>query len=166
MHNYLDSTQMGLYIGATLHEVANVVGAGGAISPEVASIAVTTKMIRVILLVPLLLLIPYLLTHNHQRGRKRALHIPWFAFMFLAMVVLNSYIHPLFDGILGVQMVDLAVQNIQFICSLALLFAMSALGVQIDMKKFLSSGGKAFSLALLLFVILVIGGFFLVRFLV
>lgn len=166
LHNYLDSTQMGLYIGATLHEVANVVGAGGAISPEVASIAVTTKMIRVILLVPLLLLIPYLLTHNHQRGRKRALHIPWFAFMFLAMVVLNSYIHPLFDGILGVQMVDLSVQNIQFICSLSLLFAMSALGVQIDMKKFLSSGGKAFSLALLLFVILVIGGFFLVRFLV
>lgn len=163
LHNYLDSTQMGVYIGATLHEVANVVGAGGAISPEVANVAVTIKMIRVILLVPLLLILPLLITRDSQKSGKQKLSIPWFAFLFLAMVVLNTYIHPLFDRMLGSDSVNSAVHSIQFICSLALLFAMSALGVQIDIKKFINSGGKAFSLALILFVFLVFGGFALVK---
>lgn len=64
---------MGVYIGTTLHEVANV--------------AVTIKMIRVILLVPLLLILPLLITRDSQKSGKQKLSIPWFAFLFLAMVV-------------------------------------------------------------------------------
>lgn len=50
--------QEGFYIGATLHEVANVVGAASAISPESEKVALIIKMIRVLLLVPTLFLLP------------------------------------------------------------------------------------------------------------
>ena len=44
--------------------------------------------------------------------------------------------------------------------------AMSAIGLQIDFKKFAESGGRAFTLGLILFVILYAGGFLLVKFFV
>lgn len=163
LHNYFNDSQMGVYIGATLHEVANVVGAGDAISQEASSAAITVKMIRVILLVPLLLLVPYMMTHNHQAGRKRNLHIPWFAFMFLFVVVLNSYIYPLTEGFIPADLVSQSIDGLKFLCSLSLIFAMSALGLQIDLKKFLESGGKAFGLAFVLFIVLMILGFILVK---
>ncbi|RDU72831.1 YeiH family putative sulfate export transporter [Helicobacter anseris] len=166
LNQYLSESQMGIYIGATLHEVANVVGAGGAIGDSASASAITVKMIRVILLVPLLLLIPYLMMQSHHVGRKRSLHIPWFAFMFLGVVILNSYIYSLSSFILDPQKVTSIIDGLKFICDLALIFAMSALGLQIDIKKFLSSGGKAFGLAFFLFIILLVGGFFLTKLLV
>ncbi len=165
LHHYLDATQMGVYIGATLHEVANVVGAGDAISIEASKAAITVKMVRVIMLVPLLLLVPYFITHSHQAGRKRSLDIPWFAFMFLAVVGLNSSL-PLLYGFIPEQVVMSTTDALRFVCDLALIFAMAALGLQIDMKKFLGSGGRAFGLAFVLFVVLLVGGFFLTKFLV
>lgn len=45
---------MSVYIGLVLHEVANVVGAASSISDESAAVAIIIKMIRVILLVPVL----------------------------------------------------------------------------------------------------------------
>ena len=42
------------------------------------------------------------------------------------------------------------------------MLAMSALGLQVDIKKFIEFGGKAFVLASILFGILIVGGFLLV----
>lgn len=144
-------TQEGLYIGLTLHEVANVVGAGGAISDECANFALITKMIRVILLIPLLLIVPMLCSKTQDGGGKK-LHIPWFAFGFLGVVILHSY----------VDFSDNIVMACKFVSAFCLTMAMSALGLQIDFKKFKSAGGGAFMLAFILFILLCIGGFFLV----
>ncbi|TLD83359.1 YeiH family protein [Helicobacter trogontum] len=143
--------QEGLYIGLTLHEVANVVGAGGAISPECANFALITKMIRVILLIPLLLIIPLLCSRTQGTGGKK-LHIPWFAFGFLGVVILHSYI----------DFSDNIVMACKFVSAFCLTMAMSALGLQIDFKKFKSAGGGAFMLAFILFILLCVGGFLLV----
>ncbi|MDE6371225.1 MAG: putative sulfate exporter family transporter, partial [Duncaniella sp.] len=51
----VSATQMGIYSGSTLHEVAHAVGAGNAMGTEIAGIAIIVKMIRVMLLVPVLL---------------------------------------------------------------------------------------------------------------
>ncbi|PAF54348.1 hypothetical protein BKH42_00060 [Helicobacter sp. 13S00482-2] len=161
----LDHTQEGIYIGATVHEVANVVGASSSISPEAQSVAVTIKMIRVILLVPLLLIVPYIISHNTRAGGRRKLHIPWFAFGFLALVIVNSYLPRLALGVISADVFKNIMEVLHYICNLSLVFAMVALGLQVDLKKFLSSGGKAFTLALILFVTLIFGGFFLVKFL-
>lgn len=144
-------TQEGFYIGLTLHEVANVVGAGGAISNECASFALITKMIRVILLIPLLLIIPILCSKNQDSGSKKLL-IPWFAFGFLTIVIAHSYI----------AFPENIVAICKFISSFCLTMAMSALGLQIDFKKFKNVGGGAFILGLILFALLCVGGFCLV----
>lgn len=147
----LNHIQEGLYIGLTLHEVANVVGAGSAISPECANFALISKMIRVILLIPVLLIIPFLVSHS-DGGAKRHLHIPWFAFWFLGVVVFHSFVY----------IPEAFVDILKFLSAFCLTMAMSALGLQIDLRKFKSSGGGAFILALILFIILCAGGFLLV----
>lgn len=163
----LSHLQEGVYIGATIHEVANVVGASSAISPETESVAVTIKMIRVILLVPLLLLVPYLATHKAEGHKShRKLHIPWFAFGFLVVVIVNSYLPTLTSNLISSSALEDIINVLKYICNVSLVFAMVALGLQVDFKKFASSGGKAFTLALILFVILIVCGFFLVKFLI
>lgn len=145
----------GYFIGLTLHELANVVGAGGAISSQTQEVALIVKMIRVILLVAVLLIVPYLFTQSKE-GEKRKLHIPWFAFWFLGVVLLHSYVH------LPNEIVDI----LRFLSGFFLVMAMSALGLQVDLKKFLECGGKAFVLAFILFGILTFGGFLLVYYFV
>lgn len=151
----LSPIQEGYYIGLTLHELANVVGAGGAISQETQEIALIVKMIRVLLLVAVLLVIPYFFAESREGGGRK-LHIPWFAFWFLGVVIAHSLI-PLPHEI---------VVFFRFLSGFFLVMAMSALGLQVDFKKFLESGGKAFVLALILFGILIFGGFLLVYYFV
>ena len=55
----LSPEEMGIYAGSTLHEVAHAVGAGNAMGPEISDVAVIVKMIRVMLLVPVLLILGY-----------------------------------------------------------------------------------------------------------
>lgn len=151
----LNYTQEGYYIGLTLHELANVVGAGDAISQETQEVALIVKMIRVLLLVAVLLVVPYFFAESKEGG-KRKLHIPWFAFWFLGVVILHSLIN----------LPDEAVSFFKFLSGFFLVMAMSALGLQVDLKKFLEFGGKAFVLAFILFSILAVGGFFLVYYFV
>ena len=60
----LTPEQMGLYTGATLHEVAHVVGVGNAMGAEIADGAVIVKMIRVMMLAPVLLVMSLLLARR------------------------------------------------------------------------------------------------------
>ncbi len=148
-------TQEGFYIGLTLHEIANVIGASEAISEQTQEIALIVKMIRVLLLVAVLLIVPYFFA-NSASGRRRSLHIPYFALWFLGVVILHSF----------VELDERIVTICQFASTFFLVMAMSALGLQVDFKKFLESGKKVFTLALILFIILVVGGFLLVYFFV
>ncbi|PAF48114.1 hypothetical protein BKH46_02040 [Helicobacter sp. 12S02634-8] len=154
----------GIYIGATLHEVANVAGAASAISPEAESVAVTIKMIRVILLVPLLLVVSYVVSHDSHMGGRKRLQVPWFAFGFLAVVLFHSYMSRIFGDWIAADTLESVVAALRYVCNVCLVFAMVALGLQVDLNKFISSGGKAFTLALILFAILAGGGFLLVKF--
>lgn len=147
----LSDVGWGVYVGATLHEVANVVGAGSGISPQAQEVAVIIKMIRVLLLIPMLLIIP-LLFASTQSGAKRNLHIPWFAFGFLGVVLVNSLF----------ALPEWLVASGEIVSTFLLVMAMSALGLQIDFKKFIDSGGKAFGLAFVLALILIFGGYVLV----
>ncbi|HSH56796.1 MAG TPA: putative sulfate exporter family transporter [Halomonas sp.] len=141
----------GVYIGATVHEVAQVVAAGEAVGPDALANAVIVKLVRVMLLVPFLLIVgQWWLRHQPAEvGAERAsLVIPWFAFGFLAMVVFNSLITlpaPLHDGLVMAG-------------QLALTMAMAALGYETRVEKLKALGIKPFILALTLFVLLLGGG--------
>jgi len=148
----LDEGLFGVYIGATVHEVAQVVAAGEAVGPDALANAVIVKLVRVMLLVPFLLIVgQWWLRHQPDAATgedKARLVIPWFAFGFLAMVVFNSVIDlpaPLHDGLV------IAGQ-------LALTMAMAALGYETRIEKLKALGIRPFILALTLFVLLLGGG--------
>jgi uncharacterized integral membrane protein (TIGR00698 family) len=82
----------GLFVGATIHDVAQVVGAGYAIGQEAGDAATIVKLMRVAMLLPLLLVVALWLRQPAERGVRGAPLLPWFAVAFALLVVLNSVV--------------------------------------------------------------------------
>jgi uncharacterized integral membrane protein (TIGR00698 family) len=153
----LDAKDVGIYIGGTIHEVAHVVTAGNAIGEESAKYAVIVKMIRVMMIAPFLLVLGYWLAKKRDTGtagQKNKITIPWFAVFFIAVAGFNSLDllpHPL-------------VNNINKIDTFALTMAMTAMGMETNIGKFKNVGLKPIYLAFILFMWLIFGGFYIVKF--
>ena len=140
-----------LYVGSTVHEVAQVVVAGSAISEQVAALALIEKMLRVILLAPFILLLTWWLYRGRTEPAAKHRHrppIPWFAFGFLLVIGLNS-------------LIDLPAAWVERLVSLddgLLAMAMAALGLRTHHGAIRQAGPGPLLLAALLFVALVLGG--------
>ena len=159
----LDTQQMGVYTGSTLHEVAHVVGAGNAMGSEIATDSLIVKMVRVMLLVPVLIAMSWLLSRRGGAGaEKRSINVPWFAFIFLLMIAVNSGMHSAFDG---EAWFATALKVTEVVSTFMLTLAMTALGSDTSIDKFRQAGAKPFYLAGALYVWLVVGGFALAYFL-
>ena len=150
-------TEMGLYIGGTIHEVAHVVGAGSAISNAVAKDAVIVKMLRVMMIAPFLIILSIWLVKtgkNISNKAKTKITIPWFAVLFIAVAGFNSLNIIPQNIISGINSVD----------TFLLTMAMTALGMETNVKKFAGVGLKPVYIASTLYVWLVIGGYFITKF--
>ena len=152
---HLSAKAEGIYIGGSVHEVAHVVAAGNAVGGITAIDAVIVKMIRVMLIAPFLLILGYWLA---IRGRingknKNKLTIPWFAVFFICVAGFNSF-HLLSQYIINV---------INKVDTFALTMAMTALGMETNVEKFKGVGLKPIYLALILFLWLIIGGYFVTK---
>lgn len=159
----LDEQQVGIYTGATLHEVAHVVGAGNAMASDtIAATALIVKMVRVILLVFVLLILSWTLGRSKQTTQRSKITIPWFAFLFLLMIGVNS----LMVAYLPSDFMAPFARTMNIISTFLLTMAMTALGADTSFKKFKQAGAKPFALAALLWVWLIIGGYLMARFLV
>lgn len=143
-----NSVAFGIYAGSTIHEVAQVVAAGMSINPEVADVAVITKMVRVMMLAPFLLLLPLFCSTTSADSKKTAFPIPWFAFLFIGMILLNS------THLIPAPWVSVLVE----IDTILLAMAMAALGITTHLSAVRKAGVKPLLLALILFVWLVAGG--------
>lgn len=156
----LSPDQMGLMTGATVHEVAHVVGAANAMGKDVSNSAIIVKMIRVMMLVPVLLVIAFIVAKDvasrADGNGKTKINVPWFAILFLVVIGFNS--------------LDLLPGNIvEFINTLdtfLLTMAMTALGAETSIDKFKKAGFKPFLLAAILYVWLIGGGYCLAKYLV
>ncbi len=157
----LSDSNMGIYIGATLHEVAHAVGAGEALGENVSSNAVIVKMIRVMMLAPFLIILSIWLLKTavnstiDNKDTKAKIIIPWFALMFIVVVAFNSF------DLLSLQIVE----SINYLDSFILTVAMTALGMQTSFDKFKNVGLKPIYLASVLFLWLTFAGYFIVSFL-
>src|SRR3546814_9961370 len=81
----------GVYAGSTIHEVAQVVVAGGAVGEVAGSAAVIEMMLRVMLLAPFLLLLSSRLSRRTDMGDgQTGIVAPWFAVLFIAVAGFNS----------------------------------------------------------------------------
>nr|WP_311448023.1 putative sulfate exporter family transporter [uncultured Porphyromonas sp.] len=157
---------VGIYTGATVHEVAHVVGAGAAMSPEIAALATLTKMIRVLLLAPVLLGLSFLMRERHAGGSasgKGRVQIPWFACYFILVVLANSLLAHLSSTGSWTESYRTVTGWIQTADTFVLTMAMTAIGMEARLAKFRQSGAKPFLLALGLYLWLVGGGYLLVR---
>lgn len=156
----LPANQMGIYVGSTIHEVAHVVGAGNAMGAEVSNTAIIVKMIRVMMLVPVLLVITFFVAKKAIAGTdgatKSNINIPWFAVFFLLVIGFNS-LALLPESVTGF---------INTLDTFLLTMAMTALGAETSIDKFGKAGFKPFLLAAILFVWLMAGGYWMARFLV
>lgn len=150
----------GIYAGSTIHEVAQVFAAGRSVSIATADTAVVTKMVRVMMLAPLLIALSAWMTrragHTHPgveqcaeaSGAKHRLRIPWFAFGFIGMVLFNSA--PMLPQGVRIALVD--------VDTFILAMAMAALGLTTHASAVRSAGIKPLLLGGVLFVWLICGG--------
>lgn len=160
---HLDAEQMGIFTGSTLHEVAHVVGAGNAMGKEISDAAIIVKMIRVILLAPVLLIMSFLYARAAvKKGAeavaegKRKITIPWFAIGFLLVIGFNSFDLLPLPVVTGINNLD----------TFMLTMAMTALGTETNFQKFKQAGPKPFLLAFILYIWLFFGGYALSKYLV
>ena len=150
--NYMEynGLQSGVFLGGSIHDVAQVVGAGFSMSDEVGNFATITKLFRVALLLPVvfaLAIIIYMLAKKSNTDRIHAdAPFPMFLLGFLALVGLNSF------GLLSIAVpaIDWQLnQTIAFISKIFLTMAVFALGLKTSFKAMLDVGGKSIVLVVL-----------------
>lgn len=158
----LSPEAMGIFTGSTIHEVAHAVGAGNAMGPVISNSAIIVKMIRVMMLVPVLLVLSYSVARAAVKAGmgKEAdggkISIPWFAILFLVVIGFNSF------DLLPAELVDF----INTFDTFLLTMAMTALGAETSIEKFKKAGLKPFVLAFILFLWLMTAGYLMAKYLV
>lgn len=136
----------GFFIGATIHDVAQVVGAGYSISHEAGDIATLVKLLRVALLLPVILLASWLARQHLGRqtpegpqagaASGRPPLLPWFALAFALLVALNS------TGWLPPVLVSAGTELSQT----CLVTAMAAIGMKTHLRDIVTVGWKPVAL--------------------
>lgn len=146
----MNDLHYGIFTGSTVHEVAQVVVAGRGVSEAAADTAVITKMIRVMMLAPFLMVLSYWLARNpdSQGQSVRRIVIPWFAVGFLLVAAFNSL------GVLPANWVA----GFIWLDNLLLAMAMSALGLTTQFSAIREAGLRPLLLAFCLFIYLIVGG--------
>ncbi len=146
-----DPARFGVYIGSTVHEVAQAVAAGESIGPDALHSALVVKLIRVMLLAPVILLLSQWFVRRYQPGclEKSRTPWPWFVAGFVATAALNSLLalpEPLSTAL-------------NILAQTSLTLAMTALGLQTHWQAIKAAGIKPLGLSLILFLMLLVGGY-------
>ncbi len=165
----LSMQAIAVYTGSTLHEVAHVVGAGNAIDAaggNVADAATITKMIRVMMLAPVLVVMSLCLNRRSKAqgtegSAKSKITIPWFAFYFLAVIGINSLLQS--SGFIPTETLHSCISFINNVDTFLLTMAMTALGAETSIDKFKQAGAKPFLLAGGIYIWLLAGGYFIAK---
>lgn len=129
----LSDLQAGIWIGASVHEVAQVVAAGGMVSTATLALATVAKLGRVVLLAPLIAIVG---VAEHRRSDVPRIEkpplLPLFVVGFLAAVVIRTFV-PLPDGVLTA---------LEFAANLLLAAAMLGLGFGVDVRRMIATGWR------------------------
>lgn len=133
----------GLFLGGTIHDVAQVVGAGFMLNQETGDYATIVKLFRVSMLTVVVIVVSSLFKRQREAsgdaatGKKQAL-VPWFLWVFVAMVVINS-----------VGAVPAVVQTgLNDISRGCLVIAIAALGMKTSFRQLARAGWRPFALLL------------------
>ena len=128
----LDHQRAGLFLGGTIHDVAQVVGAGYMISQKTGDVATYVKLLRVAMLLPVVATIAFVLSRGRGGRSGAKVPLPMFLFGFAALVALNSL------GFLP----KLAVDGAGEISRWCLVVAIAALGMKTSFKALIAAGWR------------------------
>jgi len=125
----------GVFLGGTIHDVAQVVGAGFSVSNETGEVATLVKLIRVAMLAPVVLVISLCVRQfsGQQAEGKRPPILPMFVVGFLIFAALNSF------GLIPQAVIELMSSTSRW----ALLISIAAVGMKTSLKRILDVGGQA-----------------------
>jgi uncharacterized integral membrane protein (TIGR00698 family) len=133
----LDQKAFGLWAGASIHEVAQVIGAGFQNGVEAGETATIAKLARVAALAPMVFMLGYLAHRNAAEDRGSRTPTPWFVIAFGVVVALNSL----------VEMPDAIRSAIALVTTTLLTMGLAAMGLQADVSKIRSRGMRPLLLA-------------------
>src|SRR5689334_16517312 len=134
-----DALTTGVMLGGTIHDVAQVVGAGYAVSDAVGNTAVIVKLFRVFLLLPVVLSVGWYFTKRGMRHGEAHVPVPVFAIVFLVLCIVNSAM-PLMPSLVpGYAPVKSVLVEVS---TWGLLLAIGALGLGTSVKTIISLGWR------------------------
>jgi uncharacterized integral membrane protein (TIGR00698 family) len=130
----LDAHGFGLWAGASIHEIAQVVAATFQQSREAGEFGTIAKLSRVMMLAPVVISLGLLATRRARmaggEGRDTKVPMPWFAFGFVAMVIINSVVH----------IPHAAMNVIVPVTTFLLTMALAAMGLETNIRKLRAKG--------------------------
>ncbi|MEH6648702.1 MAG: putative sulfate exporter family transporter [Motiliproteus sp.] len=135
----LDEAASGVFLGATIHDVAQVVGAGYMMSDEIGDIATFTKLLRVSMLVPAVLIISLIASRWGETdvgSKPKGFPLPGFLVVFIVIVSLNS------GGFLIPEVSSFMVEMSRW----CLVVAMVGLGMKSSFKELAAMGWRPIAL--------------------
>lgn len=141
----LASDSYGLWVGASVHEVAQVVAAGFARGEASGELATVSKLARVLLLAPVVIGLGVYLRSRTQRSAAEPqsadakIPMPWFVFGFLGMVILAS------TGWIPADWRTVSA----LLAQILLAFALSAVGLETDFRRLIAQGWQPLALGAL-----------------
>jgi len=147
-----DHIQAGIFIGGTIHDVAQVVGAGYMISDETGEYATFVKLMRVVMLVPVVLTLSLIMRGRASSDGAKPTLIPFFLIGFIALALASSF------GVIPSSVTKFFSE----LSSMCLVIAIAALGMKTSLAKLAAVGWKPIAMIvgetffLMLFVIGVI----------
>ncbi|MDM0015799.1 putative sulfate exporter family transporter [Variovorax sp. J22P168] len=133
------SERAGIFLGGTIHDVAQVVGAGYGMSKETGDVATIVKLLRVAMLLPVILLITLSCRKAHAAGPAggpKPPLLPWFVVAFALLVAVNS-----------AGWIPAALQQaLQTLSTWLLVISMAAIGMKSHLKDFATVGIRPIAL--------------------
>lgn len=137
----LSDVQAGLFLGATIHDVAQVVGAGYSVSDGVGDLSTFVKLLRVAMLVPVVILIGVVVQRRFVAATDTASipAVPWFLVAFVVLFGINSV------GWVPSIVIDVASGAATWM----LLVAIAALGVRTSLQEIAGVGMRPIVLMVL-----------------
>lgn len=129
----LDETSTSIFLGGTIHDVAQVVGAGYSVSEQTGDLATLTKLVRVAFLMPVVLCILLVLRLNMKHaGDAKPPGVPGFLIAFVILMTVNSVI----------DIPQAITAGATEISRFALVISIAAIGMKSNLKSLLEVGSK------------------------
>lgn len=143
----LSQTQFGLWSAVAIHDTSSVVGASMDYGPEALKIATTVKLARALWIIPI-----SILSMVFFHSKKGKINIPWFIFLFILAILINSYFH----------LPNILTSSITSISQKMLVVTLFLIGSTLSIKDIKQTGAKPFILGVILWIFISISSLYII----